>query len=452
MWVRIWALLDWCFFGPVSGRTGVAAATLRVLRYPYAVVRDLSRGDINLRAMSLVYTTLLSLIPLLAFSFAILKLFGDHRDLVPIVYEFFRPVGEPAATELTGRVMQFASHVSSGVVGSVGLALLAWTLLGTIKKVEDSLNFLWHVDQPRSFARRLAEYTTLLIAGPVVLVGFIGLSHHALSSAPVQEVVRLRLPPLEWLRGGAIALAPYAMVSGFFTAMYMMIPNTRVHWRAALTGALVGGVLWAAVGKMFTAFVVYSTRLTIVYAGFAFVVAALLWTYFGWLILLAGAQLSFYVQNPTYLRLGLQQLRLSAVELEELALKLMYLVGRSHVAGGRRWTVNALATELGLPGIAVAQMAATLERAGILIVTDLDELLPARDIGHIDVHEILELARSERSGHVAPRNLPMPPVDRVLAALEEARRSRCGGLSLRDLVEEAPRPALHFTPRQSSSR
>src|SRR2546430_15264088 len=87
----------------------------------------------------------------------------------------------------------------------------------------------------------------------------------------------------------------------------MMIPNARGQWRAALMGALVGGVLWAAVGKMFTAFVMYSTRLTMVYAGFAFVVSALLWTYFGWLILLAGAQLSFYVQNPTYLRLGLQR-------------------------------------------------------------------------------------------------------------------------------------------------
>ncbi|HEX8782644.1 MAG TPA: YihY/virulence factor BrkB family protein, partial [Steroidobacteraceae bacterium] len=341
MWVRIWAFLDRCFFGAASARPGALGATLRVLRYPYAVVRDLSRGEINLRAMGLVYTTLLSLIPLLAFSFAILKIFGGHRDLQPIVYEFFRPVGGAAANELTNRV-------SSGVVGSVGLALLAWTLIGTIKKVEDTFNFVWHVDHPRSFARRLAEYTSLLIAGPVLLVGFLGLTHAALSSAPVQEVVRL--PLLHRLRGTGIALAPYAMVTAFFTALYMMVPNTRVQWRAALTGALVGGVLWAAVGKMFTAFVVYSTRLTIVYAGFAFIVAALLWTYFGWLILLAGAQLSFYVQNPAYLRLGLQPLRLSSVELEQLALKLMYFAGRAHVAGGRRWSVNRLADELGLPG------------------------------------------------------------------------------------------------------
>src|SRR5215472_15869453 len=402
MWMRIWAFLDRCFFGTASARSGALGATLRLLRYPYAVVRDLSRGEINLRAMGLVYTTLLSLIPLLAFSFAILRLFGGHRDLQPIVYEFFRPVGDAAAAELTDRVMQFANHVS-GVVVSVGLALLAWTLVGTIKKVEDSFNFVWHVDHPRSFARRLAEYTSLLIAGPVLLVGFLSLTHTALSSAPVQEVVSL--PLLHRLRGASIALAPYAMVTAFFTALYMMVPNTRVQWRAALIGALVGGVLWAAVGKMFTAFVVYSTRLTIVYAGFAFVVAALLWTYFGWLILLAGAQLSFYVQNPTYLRLGLQQLRLSSVELEQLALKLMYFVGRSHVAGGPRWTVNRLARELGLPGIAVAQMASTLERAGLLIVTEDDELVPARDIGGIGVYEILDIARNQRSGHVAPRNL-----------------------------------------------
>ena len=449
MWVRIWAFLDRCFFGTAAARPGALGTALRILQYPYAVVRDLSRGEINLRAMGLVYTTLLSFIPLLAFSFAILKIFGGHRDLQPIVYEFFRPVGEAAAAELTDRVMQFASHVSSGLVGSVGLALLAWTLVGTIKKVEDSFNFVWHVDHPRSFARRLAEYTSLLIAGPILLVGFLGLTHAALSSAPVQEVVSL--PLLHRLRGASIALAPYAMVTAFFTALYMMVPNTRVQWRAALTGALVGGVLWAAVGKMFTAFVVYSTRLTIVYAGFAFVVAALLWTYFGWLILLAGAQLSFYVQNPAYLRLGLQQLRLSSVELEQLALKLMYFVGRTHVAGGRLWSVNRLANELGLPGIAVAQMVTALEHAGLLIVTDDDELVPARDTGGIGVNEILDIARNQQSGHLAPRYVPVPPVDRVLASVEEARRSRCGELTLRDLIDEVPRPAL-ITERKSSSR
>jgi membrane protein len=437
MMLRIWAFLDWCFFGPASTRPGLLALLIRTLSYPYAVVRDLWHGDINLRAMGLVYTTLLSLIPLLAFSFAILKVFGAHHDLEPIVYEFFRPVGDQAAAQLTRRVMQFADRVSSGVVGSVGFALLAWTLLGTIKKVEDSFNFLWRVEQPRSFARRIIEYLTLLVVGPVLLVAFIGLSQATIASAPVQEFAKM--PFLQRLPGTLIAIAPYVMVTVFFTGMYKFVPNTRVQWRPALSGALAGGVLWAAVGKMFTAFVVYSTRLTVVYAGFAIIVVALVWTYLGWLILLAGAQLSFYIQNPTYLRLGLQELRLSCVELEQLALKMMYFVGQMHLTGGRRWTVNRIARELQLPGIAVAKMARALERAGLVMITDADELLCARDIGHITVYEILDMARNQRSGHIAPRNTAVPAIDRLTANLDEQRRDHCGDLTLRDLLEESPR-------------
>ncbi len=440
MWARFWAFLDWCFFGPASTRPGLLARFIRVLRYPYAVLRDLWHGGINLRAMSLVYTTLLSLIPLLAFSFAILKIFGAHRDLQPIVLDFFRPVGGQAAQELTARVMQFAGRVSSGIVGSVGFALLAWTLLGTIKKVEDSFNYLWRVDKPRSLARRVAEYLTLLVIGPLLLVGFLGLSHLALNSAPVRLVEDIA--PMQHINQMALALSPYLMVTAIFTVLYMFIPNTRVHWRPALTGAVAAGVVWAAVGKVFTAFVVYSTRLQIVYAGFAFIVAALLWTYLGWLILLAGAQLSFYVQNPTYLRLGLEELRLSCTELEKLAVKLMYLIARAHLNGGQRWTAGTLALDLGLPGIAIAQMATDLEKAGLLIVTDTGELAPARDIGRITVMEILEIARNQRSGHFAPRQLSIPAVDRLMASLDEARRSRCGDQTLRQLVEDPPRPAL----------
>ncbi len=432
MW--FWTFLDGCFFGPASQGPGRGARLVRWMRYPYVVVRDLSRGDVNLRAMGLVYTTLLSLIPLAAFSFAILKVIGARSDLQPAIYQLFSALGPAGASELTSRLMEFANSVSGKVVGSVGFALLAWTLVGTIKKVEDSFNFVWRVQQPRNFARRVSEYLTLIVVGPVILVVFIGMSRRALESVPIR--VLGKLPLLDILTTAGVRLAPYVMVSAFFTALYLLVPNTRVRWRPALIGALVAGILWAAVGRGFTAFVVHSTRLTIVYAGFAVIVAALIWTYLGWMILLAGALLSFYIQNPTYLRLGLEELRLSSIEVEQLALRLMYFVGRAYVTGGKRWSVNGLATELGLPGISVAQMVATLEKGALLVVTEDDELLPARDIGHITVSEILEIARHQRRGRFNPRSVFIPPVDRLIASIEEARRSRCGDLTLRNLVEE----------------
>jgi len=253
-------------------------------------------------------------------------------------------VGEQAATQLTGRVMQFADRVSSGVVGSVGFALLAWTLLGTIKKVEDSFNFLWRVEQPRSFARRIAEYLTLIVVGPLLLVAFIGLSHATIASVPVQTVAKNAVP----------AAAARNIDRARPVRDGHRVLHGHVHVCSQHPGAMARGAGWRGIGRCALGRRrqdVHGVRRLldpahVVYAGFAFIVAALLWTYFGWLILLAGAQLSFYIQNPTYLKLGLQELRLSCVEREQLALKMMYLVGRTHLAGGKRWTVNQLSREL----------------------------------------------------------------------------------------------------------
>ena len=433
MIIAFWNWLDRYLFGEYSEGITPGALTLRLLRYPYAILRDLSRGQINLYAMGLVYATLLSLIPLIAFAFAVLKAFGAHRELAPVIEEFFRPLGEQGSLELTQRVMQFADSVSTGLVGSVGLALLLWTLLGTIKKVEDGFNFVWRVEHARSFARRVTEYIALLIVGPIVVVSFIGLSHRALDST---AGFGRYMPFWDRLTTWSIEAAPFFMVTAIFTAVYMFVPNTRVKWKPALIGGVAAGVLWVVVGQLFTSFVVYTTRLSVVYAGFAIIVAALLWTYFGWLILLIGAQLSFYVQNRHYLRLGLTELRLSAVQREQLTLKAMYLIARSYQDGKNRWTVDGLAHELGMPGIAISRIVNALEMAHLVTLTDDETLLPARDLGKITIQEIIYIARNEKAGQVAPRPFKVPAVDAIGAKIEEAWRRSCGDTTLRELIEE----------------
>lgn len=434
MYLAFWNWLDRYLFGEYSEGTTPGALTLRLLRYPYAILRDLSRGQINLYAMGLVYATLLSIVPLIAFAFAVLKAFGAHRELQPVILEFFKPMGA-GATEFTNKVMEFADSVSTGVVGSLGLALLLWTLLGTIKKVEDGFNFLWRVEHARSFARRVTEYVALLIVGPIVVVSFLGLSHRALDTAGA-GIVRY-VPFGERLVNFAIEISPFIMVAAIFSAVYKFVPNTRVKWKPALTGGVVAGLLWAIVGKLFTAFVVYTTRLSVVYAGFAIIVVALLWTYFGWLILLIGAQLSFYMQNRHYLRLGLTELRLSAVQRETLTLKCMFLIARSYHDGKSRWSVDDLAQELGMPGIGISRIVNSLEAAHLVTLTDDEKLLPARDLGQITVQEIMDIARNEKAGQVAPRNLKLPAVDKIAGIMDAAWRKSAGELTLRDLVEEA---------------
>lgn len=423
---------DWLFAPAAAGNP--LAGLRRLLSYPYALLRDLLGGKLNLHAMGLVYQTLLALVPLLAFSFAILQVFGAHRELEPLIFEFFRPMGEDAGA-LTTRVMQFADKVHGSIVGSVGLALLVWTLVGTLKKVEDSLNYVWHVEMPRSFTRRIAEYVGLLIIGPLLVGAVIGMSHLALTSRSAKLLTQL--PLAGQLVRLALGLVPYLVVTGLFTVVYAFIPNTRVRLRAALVGGLAAGILWAATGRAFTALVVSSAHLTIVYAGFAIIIAALVWTYLGWLILLLGAQLSFYVQNPSYLRLGLRELRLSGAEFERLVLSIMYLVAESHEAGAQRWNVNALATRLALPGIAISRAADALEAAGLLVTTEDEYLLPGRGVDRIRIEDVVAVARTHTAGVPHAASAPPAAVEQVCQRLEGAWRGVCGERTLKELLDAA---------------
>jgi membrane protein len=390
---------------------------LDLLRYPYALLRDLLTGELNLRAMGLVYTTLLSLVPLIAFAFAVLKGLGVHRDLEPLVYEVLRPVGERAG-EITGQIMDFVERVRGGVLGSVGLAFLLYTVVTTIQKLEAAFNFAWHVERPRSLMRRISEYLSLMVIGPVFLVIVFGL----FGAIPVHPTLR--------------ALGPYLFVTGVFTFLYVFVPNTRVRLGPALAGGLTAGVLWAASGAVFAKIVELSTQMVAIYAGFAIFLAALVWIYLSWLILLIGAQLSFYVQNPRYLRAGQAPVRLTSCLRERLALTVMLLVARRFVSGHAPWRQRALAEHLEIPGSALATVIDSLEKAGLVTLTEDEEVLPARDLEGIGLQDVLNAVRDERQYEtwLLWRARTEPAADAVADAVDAAIRERVGGMTLRELA------------------
>jgi membrane protein len=435
LWTWMRGLPDRLLFGPEAKQPGIGGLLRRLARYPYALLRDLAGGKLNLHAIGLVYASVLAIIPLLAFSFGILAGFHAQGVLEPLVHNFFAPMGS-AADELTARVMEFANNVRGGLVGSVGLALLIWTLISTMKKVEDGFNFVWHVDVPRNFGRRVAEYTALLIIGPILLAAVVGLSRLAAESEPVRALSEL--PMMVRVVAMTLSLAPYLIASGLLTLIYMVVPNTTVRFGPALAGGISGGILYAAIGRFFTLFVLYSSRLTVVYAGFAIIIATLVWTYFNWIILLIGAQISFYAQNPNYLRVGLHEARLSCADTERLALGIMYLVAERYRAGGERATIALLAARLDYPGIAVARMCATLEASGFLAAAADESLLPGRDIAQIPVVAIIMVARAHSRGLIRTASATPPVVLQFCAELDSAWQQRCAGMMLSELLQREP--------------
>src|ERR1700722_19889030 len=407
-------------------------ALLRWLRFPAALLRDWLGGEISVRAMSLAYTTLLSLVPLMVFSFAILKGLGAHGDLKLIVHEFFRPVGA-AATQLTESVMQFVGNMRGELLGSIGLAFLVYTVVTTIQKVEGSFNFVWRVQRPRSFGRRFTEYLSVMILGPILLavaIGLLGSAQHSPFAQWLQDVA-----PLAVLLGILGRVMPYVIVTVVFTVMYSFIPNTHVQFRAALLGGVTAGIIWALVGKVFTAVILYSSQMVAVYTGFAIVLTTLIWVYLSWLILLIGAQLAFYLQFPQYLRHGQEAFELTGRDREQVALSIMYLVGRDYSAGKSSWSAHALAAELDIPSIALAPVLHCLEQNGLLLATEGEAFVPGRDIGAIRLPEIFEVVRALHSGRLAIAIHSVGPavalLNEVEASMEEPLKSR----TLKDFIE-----------------
>ena len=406
---------------------------LDVLRYPFALVRDLLTGELNLRAMGLVYTTLLSLVPLAAFAFAVLKGLGVHRDLEPLIYEFLRPIGE-RATELTAQFMNFVDNVRGDVLGSVGLAFLLYTVISTIQKLEEAFNFAWHVERPRSIMRRVSEYLSLMVVGPVFIVVVFSL-FGALGSNDAMRWLTEHEPFGSILRGLGV-IGPFLFVTGVFTFLYDFVPNTRVRMKPAFIGGVVAGLLWAGSGALFARVVAASAQMVAIYAGFAIFLAALIWIYLSWLILLIGAQLSFYVQNPRYLRVGQGHVRLTSALRERLAFTVMLLIARKFVAGEPPWQLRALSEDLQIPGSALATVTRSLEHAGLLTLTEDEELIPARDLEGIQLTDILQAVRDERryDTWLLWRARTEPAADEVANSLEAGMRERIAGTSLRELA------------------
>ena len=414
-----------------AGLPGRILATL--LRYLYAMVRDFFSGQLTMRAMSLVYTTLLSVVPLLAFSFAILKGFGVFNQLEPYLANLLAPLGDQGV-EITNQVLALVDNVKGSVLGGVGLAFFLYTAISTVQKVEESFNYTWYVSKPRNFSRRFTEYLVVLLVGPMIMITAIGMLTSIQSNTVVQWIMNNEaLGPVFVLLG---KLVPYLLISGVFTFLYMFMPNTRVSFTSALVGGVAGGFMWATVGAIFATFVIFATRTQQIYAGFAVAILTLIWVYLNWLILLIGAQLAFYHQRPAFLRTGRREPRLSNAMRERLALNVMFQVGQAFREPDAAITAGEISDRINVPTIALAPIISALESAGLIQSTEKEELLPGREVSRILLADIVNVVRDrgETGSHRRPRWSDI--VDSLGTEMDDAVASVVGQRSLADLLDE----------------
>jgi membrane protein len=234
-------------------------------------------------------------------------------------------------------------------------------------------------------------------------------------------------------------LAPYALVFAAFLVAYLLIPNTKVRWRSAAFGAAIGAALWLATGIAFARMGASSTQYDAIYSGFAIVLLFIIWMYLCWFILLFGAQVSFYHQNPRLMTRYSFQLQLGGRLREKLALSVMLMVGEHYLKQRPPWTLGALSDRLRVTGDALGTVVARLRDAGLLLGIDDEEesYVPARDMSTIHLREIIAAVRDpgQREDHPEHYVKTVERVDRLMDEIERTVAATLGERTLRDLVE-----------------
>ncbi|MDT8386445.1 MAG: YihY/virulence factor BrkB family protein [Thiogranum sp.] len=409
------------------------------LRTLVVLIRQFLEGELNLRAMSLVYTTLLSVVPLLAVSFSVLKGFGVHNQLEPVLLNFLEPLG-PDGVEVADNIIRFVENVEVGVLGSLGFAFLIYAVVSLTQKIEAAFNFVWQVDRLRGLTERFSNYLSVILVGPLLMFTAVGLSAAIVNADVVQQLIDVEA--IGFLLFAAGKLLPFLLVVGAFTFLYVFIPNTQVKLVPALLGGVVAGLLWEGSGWVFAQTIATSSKYSAIYSSFAILILLLIWLYLNWLILLMGSQVAFYVQHPQYVTREPVRLHLSNRLQERLTLQLMFLVADSYLKRGDLWTLDGLVHFLRLPMQPVHQVLRVMLDAGFISETSAEPpaYLPRRDIHSMTVAELLRVVRSAGENRLLTLNR-MPQqvqIDRTMTGIEKAIEDGLGNQTLRDLVEQSP--------------
>jgi len=385
-------------------------------RTAYALVRDLVSGHLALHAMSLVYTTLLSIVPLLALSFSVLKALGVHQRMEPMLYQFFQPMG-PQGIQLAEQILGFVDNMKVGVLGSVGLALLVYTVISLVQKIERSFNMIWRVPDMRSMAQRFSNYLSVIMVGPLLMVSAIGVSATIFSSTVVQTLMEIE--PLGSIILFVSRFTPFLLVVGAFTFVYIFIPNTRVKLKYAFVGGLIAGISWQAAGMLFASFVAGSAKYAAIYSSFAIGIILLIWVYLNWMILLLGASIAFYLQNPGSVAKR-YKVRLSPELLEKTGLALMWLVAKPFHLGEPAPQQEDLESRLRVPGEVTRSLSDKLIRAGLVSLAGRngDCLVPACSLEKVTVGKVLDAIRHDEDRVVdrLPTSVPEELLAREVGA------------------------------------
>jgi len=430
------------------------AFAYKCMRVVYLALRGFHLDRCLMRASALTFTTGLSIVPLLAFVFAVAKGLGGYASLLndfiqPMLDQHLGGGGAAAAgateavaggTEVRDAIEKVLSVVQDTKVsslGTFGAAILLYTIVKLLGSIEQTFNEIWGVHQSRSMLRKLSDYLSIMVVVPILLTAATALNT-SLQSQRILDYASNTLG-LDSLVAYYARLGPFLAVWIGFTFIYLFMPNTRVRTRSAILGGLVGGALWQIAQVLHLRFQVGVANYSAIYSTFAAVPIFMFWMYLSWTTVLLGAEVACAHQGEPAFRQVMRARNQDPAYLEAVAMRVMGRVAVTFLAGQAPLRVDALAEDMEVPERSVDDALERLRKNGLVALGEnpgdaSHEILPARDLSHIRLQDVLDALTGREDTDLPVTNTIDREADRWLEAYRAERVSVASNKSLDELA------------------
>jgi membrane protein len=237
-------------------------------------------------AGGLTFTTVMSMVPLLAVSFALFARIPALRPVGDAIREHLLLGLLPV--DIARTVLKYLAQFSRNASGLtlVGSGVLLVSALALLLSVENTLNRIWQVKKPRPVLRRLALYVAMLLTGPAIIGSSLWATSYFLAASSALAGMRSA-----WLPH-ALNLGPVILGAAGFACLFRFVPHTAVRWRDAIAGGLLAGIAFEFGKRGFAIYLAGVPTYRTIYGAFAPLLAFLVWVYYSWFVTLAAALVS----------------------------------------------------------------------------------------------------------------------------------------------------------------
>ncbi len=383
------------------------ATIIKSLKIIILSVQGFSRDLCPLRASALTLYSILSIVPVIAMLFGIAKGFGFEKMLEQQLLEH-APDQDTMVLELISFAQNLLDSTKGEVVAGIGIVVLFWTIINMIGNIEESFNFIWKIGKGRSISRKFSDYLSLMLLAPVLLIASSSITVF-LKTKITWLITVIELPEFgTWLVLRALGLSPLMLMIGLFTFMFIFMPNHKIHYRAGIIAGIVTGILYHLSQWAYLSLQIGVSSYNAIYGSFAALPLFVVWLQTGWMIVLFGCEVAFFLQNYEIYRNNNRFSDLSFSLKKVIALQITHLIIKNFMQLNKPFTATEIATRLVIP-IAIIQPVLLNLLASHIIVEfkypDEDEVYhPAVDINILTIAYIIDALEHCGQNHLPDMN------------------------------------------------